>query len=114
MPHLIVEYSEQQARPEQLEAMLDALHSAAAASGLFDESHIRVRAIPISHFRNGGGRGHFIHAQCRIHSGRDEEQKGKLSAAVLEALKAQQWPAGSITVEVVEMDRASYAKYLSE
>ena len=111
MPHLIIEFSQQQAEPEQVEAMLDAVHAAAAATGLFDESHIRVRAIPLSYYRTAGAYSHFIHAQCRIHSGRDDAQKRDLSTAVLEALKAQQWAAKSITVEVVELDRATYAKY---
>ncbi len=93
--------------------MLDAVHAAAAATGLFDESHIRVRAIPVTYYRIAGRYAHFIHAQCRIHPGRDDAQKRVLSTALLKAMKAQQWPATSVTVEVVEMDRATYAKYTS-
>ncbi len=111
MPHLIIEYSQQQAEPEQVEEMLDAVLQAVQASGLFEASHIRVRAVPVSFYRTAGANAHFIHAQCRIHQGRNEEQRRSLSAAVLQALKAQQWAACSITVEVVEMERASYAKY---
>ena len=114
MPHIIIEYSQQQAEPEQVEAMLDAVHAAAADTGLFDPTHIRVRAIAVTFYRTAGRYAHFIHAQCRIHPGRDEEQKRKLSTAVLEALRAQQWSAKSVTVEVVEMDRATYAKHTSD
>jgi 5-carboxymethyl-2-hydroxymuconate isomerase len=64
--------------------------------------------------RCGGGKGHFIHAQLRIHTGRSVEQKRRLSDAVLATLQRQQWPAKDITVEVVEMARESYAKFSSE
>ena len=112
MPHLIIEFSQQQAEPEQVESLLDAVHAAAAATGLFEPSHIRVRAIPVAYYRTGGRYAHFIHAQCRIHAGRDGAQKRHLSEAVLEALKGQCWKARSITVEVVELDRDSYSKYI--
>jgi 5-carboxymethyl-2-hydroxymuconate isomerase len=62
MPHLIIEYSQQQAGPQQIERLLDAVHKAAVATGLFEESHIRVRALPFSDYRVGGRRAHFIHA----------------------------------------------------
>ena len=111
MPHFIIEYSAQQVEPEQVEQMLDAVERAAIDSGLFEPGHIRIRALPYTHYRNGGGYGHFIHAQLRIHAGRDEAQKHRLSGAVLHALKEQAWPAHTITVEVIDMDRNSYAKH---
>lgn len=111
MPHIIIEFSQGQADTERITALLDAVHKAAASTGLFDEDHIRVRAYPCEHFYMGGEKKHFIHVQLRIHSGRDEGQKQQLSRAVLQAIKAQQWSARSITVEVVDMDRATYAKY---
>lgn len=91
--------------------MLDALHQTLVASGLFEAGHIKLRAMPLTHYRLGGARQHFLHAQLRIHRGRSEEQKQKLSRRVLETLRGQQWPLQVITVEVVEMDRASYAKF---
>ena len=114
MPHLIIEFSQGQASGSQVEAMLDAVHNAAVASQLFDPSHIRVRAVPLAFYRVGGHADHFIHAQLRIHGGRSEAQRAQLSAAVLAELQAQHWPARSITVEVVEMERATYAKHTSE
>jgi 5-carboxymethyl-2-hydroxymuconate isomerase len=113
MPHLIIEFSQGQADEAQVEALLDAVHRAAAESGLFEASHIRVRALPLTLYRHGGGREHFIHAQCRLHAGRDEAQRRRLSGLVLQALQQQHWPARSITVEVVEMERATYAKYVN-
>lgn len=110
MPHIIIEFSAGQANDEGIERMLDSVHQAAVNSGLFDESHIRVRAMPLQYYRVAGSREPFIHAQLRIHTGRSDEQKSVLSRAVLESLKAQQWEAISITVEVVELHKPSYAK----
>lgn len=114
MPHLIIEYPQDVVAAEQAESMLDAVHRAAVATGLFDESHIRIRTVPLSHYRTGGRSEPFIHVQCRIHAGRDERQKRQLSEAVLVAIREQALPVKVITVEVVEMDRASYAKFVDQ
>lgn len=110
MPHLIIEFAEELADAEQVGQMLDAVHDAAYGTGLFEHSHIRTRAIPVRHYRTGGQPRPFMHAQLRIHSGRNAAQKRTLSESVLRALRDQSWPAQSITVEVVDMDLASYAK----
>ena len=110
MPHLIVEFSDGPSIANQVEPLLDAIHRAAAATGLFDESHIRVRAVPYTHYRVGGEREPFIHVQCRLHAGRSEAQKRQLSEAVLAAVRGPGWSVKVITVE--EMDRDSYAKYV--
>jgi len=114
MPHLRIEYPQDRIAPDQLEALVDAVHAGAVAAGLFDESHIRVRTLPFTHYRLGGKPAPFIHVQCRIHSGRTEEKKRQLSESVLAAVRGQSLPVKNITVEVVEMDRESYAKWVSE
>ncbi len=110
MPHLIIEYSETLATDMQVPALLDAVHNAARVSELFPESHIKTRVIPLKFYRVGSDGGSFIHAQLRIKSGRSDAQKRSLSNAVLGAIKGQRWPAEVVTVEVVDMDVASYAR----
>ncbi len=110
MPHLIIEYAQSLATDEQVPPLLDAVHEAALATGLFPESHIKTRAIPLQFCRTGSGSDPFIHAQLRIKEGRSDAQKKELSSAVLAAIKSQSWAATVITVEVVNMDSASYAK----
>jgi 5-carboxymethyl-2-hydroxymuconate isomerase len=111
MPHLIIEYPGDVVAAAQVEAMVDGVHQAAVATGLFAVSHIRVRALPLRHYRMGGKNDPFIHVQCRIHRGRSDAQKRQLSEALLAAVRAQGLPVKVITVEVVEMDKASYAKW---
>jgi len=111
MPHLIVEVAQDAATPAQIPPLVDAVHAAAQASGLFEASHIKTRAIPVASYRTGMDDRPYIHAQLRIKPGRNDDQKKTLSAAVLAAIRGQALAAGVITVEVVEMDGASYAKY---
>ena len=111
MPHLIIEYAQDLATRQQLNVMLDVVHEAAVETGLFDESHIRVRAIPVEHYRVAGKRDPFIHVQCRIHSGRTAEQKRLLSEVVLRAIGALDLAAKTLSVEVVDMDRSTYARH---
>ncbi len=114
MPHIIIEFSSDIASDSQIGVMLDAVHQAAVASGLFDASHVRVRAYPAHLYRVGGSIDPFLHAQVRIHPGRSTEQKKNLSNAILEAMRECQRTAHSITVEIIEMERASYARYVVE
>ncbi|MBD3671382.1 MAG: 5-carboxymethyl-2-hydroxymuconate Delta-isomerase [Gammaproteobacteria bacterium] len=110
MPHFVIEYSLELADDGQVETMLDTVYQAALETALFDAGHIRLRAVPLRHYRNGSG-GPFVHAQLRIKPGRSDAQKKGLSAAVLGALRDQGWAATVMTVEVVEMDAESYAKH---
>jgi 5-carboxymethyl-2-hydroxymuconate isomerase len=111
MPHLIIEVAHDAATPAQIPPLVDAVHAAARDSGLFQASHIKTRAIPVACYRTGSDDRPFIHAQLRVKPGRTAGQKKALTAAVLGAIRGQAPAAGVITVEVVEMDGASYAKY---
>lgn len=112
MPHLIIEYAQELADAGAVAMMLQAVHEAAVATKLFDPEHIRTRAVPVSFYRTGTQEGAFIHAQLRIHPGRDAGQKRMLSEAVLAAIRNLVWEKEFVlTVEVAEMDRDSYAKY---
>ncbi len=114
MPHLILEFSHELASDERLGSMMDAVHQAAFSTGLFEESHIKVRMIPIHYYLNAKSRDSFLHAQLRILSGRNPEQKKMLSEAVMASIKDQHWPVKRITVEVVDMDRDSYFRFTAE
>ena len=111
MPHIIVEYSEQSVNRTQIKAVLEAVHRSIADSGLFEESHIKTRAYPFRDFTNAGGSEPYIHIQARIKSGRDAENKKRLSEEILGGLRPLNIPASVVTVEIIDMDRDSYGKY---
>lgn len=56
---------------------------------------------------------YFIHVTMRILSGRNTEQKLILSKLVLESLATLTLKACSASVEVVDIDRASYSKVVT-
>ena len=111
MPHLIIEVAWDAATQEQLPRLVDAVHQTALACGMFEPSHVKTRAVTVSCYRTGTDDYPFIHAQLRIKPGRSSAQKQALSEAVLTALRQQEHDAGIVTVEVVEMDTGSYARY---
>lgn len=111
MPHCIVEHSV----TLDGDRILPLIFSGALQSGLFemDGSDIKVRSIAYQNYLTGGEKSDFVHVVLKILSGRTSEQKKMLSALVLEKLQSLQLHNCSITVEVVDMERASFAKYVS-
>lgn len=108
MPHCIVEHS------AGIDGMriVPLVFSGALASGLFavDGGDIKVRAIAFDHCLTGPRQADFVHVTLRILSGRAAEQKQALAHSVLARLDALELRDASLTVEVVDIDRASYAK----
>ncbi len=110
MPHLVIEYGQGLSPAVKAEALIEAVYQAALASALFQPDAIKVRATGFDHYRTGKDATPFIHVTARILSGRTEEQKRGLSAAILNKLQGLSLGPVSLTVEVVDMHRASYAK----
>ena len=111
MPHCIVEYS----AALDAKAILTAVFDGALQSELFEPggADIKVRAQPFQQHISGAKHRDFIHVQLRILSGRNLEQKQHLSQSVLNQLLKLDLNSCSHTVEVVDIDRASYAKKVS-
>lgn len=115
MPHLVIEYSENLASLDPM-ACLSAANAALVASGQFEEADIKSRAYRVTAFRVGAehaGRA-FVAARLSILSGRSLETRQDLSQRVLQALR-QHLPTATglstqVSVEVVEIDRSTYAK----
>lgn len=110
MPHCIVEYSkdlENLVTPKQI---LDAVYQANLRSGLFEDQDIKTRALAFEHYQAGALQQAFIHVTVKILSGRDLLQRNNLSHLVLEQLAQINLGPISITVEVIEIEKESYAK----
>ena len=110
MPHCVIEYSvETPTKP-----LMKTVYDSTLASGLFDPSgkDIKVRAMPYTYQQNGAGLAGFIHVTLKILSGRTTEQKRHLSTTVLTALHDLGFTNCSLTVEVIDIDRDSYAKLI--
>ncbi|MCO7223080.1 5-carboxymethyl-2-hydroxymuconate Delta-isomerase [Pleionea sp. CnH1-48] len=112
MPHCIIEHS----NTIKGEELMPLVYESTLKSELFDMSgkDIKVRVIPYDHYQVGNQVSDFIHITLKILSGRTEEQKLHLSQTVLEHVKLATLNPCSISVEVIDIDRASYSKITTE
>jgi 5-carboxymethyl-2-hydroxymuconate isomerase len=108
MPHCVIEHS---AKFDSY-LVMEKVFAGALQSKLFEEdgSDIKVRASVFEHFITGNSQADFIHVSLNILSGRSAAQKAQLSETVLQQLAALAIAPSSISVAVVDIDRASYRK----
>lgn len=108
MPHCVIEHSAK----FDSDMVMAKVFEGAFQSKLFeaDGSDIKVRAMVFEHFLTGNSQADFIHVSLNILSGRSAAQKAHLSETVLQQLAALALEPSSISVEVVDIDRASYRK----
>ena len=116
MPHCIIEHSSNL----DSNALIPLVFNASLESSLFEQdgSDIKVRVLPFTHYQTGvlqsaAAQADFIHVTMKILSGRNTEQKLMLSKLVLESLTTLSLKGCSTSVEVVDIDRASYSKVVS-
>jgi 5-carboxymethyl-2-hydroxymuconate isomerase len=110
MPHCVIEHS----ASIDGTTLVTLVHKGALTSNLFEAegSDIKVRALAFDTYQTGSVDINFIHVTLNILSGRNLEQKSMLSQLVLEQLKSLSLIGCSISVEVADIDRASYAKVI--
>jgi len=110
MPHCVIEYSEGLEVFTEPVHLINAVFQGALSSGLFTEPDIKTRAVSYKHYQTGAEQKEFVHVTLKILSGRTIEQRHNLSEMVLKELQALELHAVSLTAEVCEMEKASYAK----
>jgi 5-carboxymethyl-2-hydroxymuconate isomerase len=108
MPHCVIEHS----AVFESAVVMEKVFAGAFQSQLFEEdgSDIKVRARVFEHFRTGNTKADFIHVSLNILSGRSAAQKAHLAETVLQQLAVLALAPSSISVEVIDIDRASYRK----
>lgn len=115
MPHLTLEYTDNLTATLAAD-VLPRLNRVLLASGLFAEADIKSRALCLDRWCVGveAAPRAFAHARLAILAGRPAEARRALSAGLLAALGAAcVAPPGAelqLSVEVVDIDAASYAK----
>lgn len=117
MPHLRIEYSENMVGRFDGDSLAQAAADALLSSGVFNPpDSIKVRLIPVRHFRVGSGADHgFVHAELAMLSGRDKPTKQRLTEALVLVMSSCIGPGGQIvqiTADAHDMDREVYAKRL--
>ncbi len=111
MPHFIVEY----ASPLAIKLRCRSCNKP-SGKGLRPVDYLpartSIRLLPYQCYQVGTESTDFIHVTARILTGRSAEQRQQLAAMLLAALVELALSDVSLTVEVVEIERQSYAKQL--
>ena len=114
MPHCIIEYTKELETRININELMNAAFESVASSGLFNNTAIKARAIAIDQYKSGLERNDYIHITVRILSGRTAEQKKYLSETVMNGVKPFIGNTKSTTIEIVDMDKDSYAKHIDD
>lgn len=108
MPHCIIEYSKDiEIEPARL---MSVVFKSTLKSTLFKEHHIKTRTLAFENYQKGACKENFIHVCAKILMGRTLQQRSMLSQSILDGLVSLDLQSVTITVEVIEMEKASYAK----
>ena len=118
MPHLVIELTENTRLNCSQEELLDEANAALLASGQFQEADIKSRCIMLSTYRQGvdAAERAFVHARLSILDGRDTAVRQALGQAVCDVIAdavrtgVDGGQSVQVSVEVCEMQRATFAK----
>ncbi|WP_454738158.1 5-carboxymethyl-2-hydroxymuconate Delta-isomerase [Cupriavidus necator] len=118
MPHLVIELTENTRLNCSPDELLDEANAALLASGQFQEADIKSRCITLQTYRQGvdAVERAFVHARLSILDGRDTAVRQALAQSVCDVIaEAVRTGADSglnvqVSVEVCEMERATFAK----
>ena len=116
MPHLVIETTANLGTYPKAQVLKELATSLTAHPQIPGEADLKIRFVDVTDFEMGTApelRG-FVHAELRLMTGRTPEAKTELAGRVLEVLqRLTPRPAGmsvQLSVEVRDMDRATYAK----
>jgi 5-carboxymethyl-2-hydroxymuconate isomerase len=117
MPHIIAEYSANLEPALDPQALVDALHEVAAASGVAELAGIRTRATRREFFRvaDDNPANGFVHIVARLRIGRPQEQLKALGEALLAATerclaRAFKSHPIAVTVEIHEITQMTFRR----
>lgn len=111
MPNFIIEYSESLNAQIDEDTLMDKVFEGAKNSGHFPPEAIKIRTEPRKSYRLHDKYKDFLHIHAHILSGRTDEQKTEISTAVIDCLKDLGVSSVFVSVEIVDIHRASFVDY---
>ena len=111
MPHLVIEYSANVADVADIGGLVDAVHSAALATGVAAPDALRTRAALREHYAIGDRHpdNMFVALTARLGAGRSDDDKAQFVRALMDALTdylGEATAAMMLSVEYQEIDPA--------
>lgn len=88
MAHIVIEYSANLGERIDFPGFLEAVHTAALATGVFPIGGVRTRAYAAEHYRIADGHpdNAFVHTMLRVGHGRDVETRKRACEAIFAAI----------------------------
>jgi 5-carboxymethyl-2-hydroxymuconate isomerase len=111
MPNFVIEYGESLTQQISPDILMDKVFEGAKACGHFPPEAIKIRIEPRAKFRLHDKFKDFLHVSAHILSGRTDEQKSEISEAVLATLKTLGLSSVFVSVEIVDIHRASFVDF---
>ncbi len=108
MPHFVIDCSDSILNVHNEQTINEHIHQVASASGLFEESDIKVRVNAFSQYLVGNKKVDFIHVFANIMEGRTTEQKAALSNSVVRQLSEMFPNVANIAMNVRDFEKATY------
>lgn len=115
MPHLIIEYSANVRPAAEFAEITQIAHNIMIQSGLFSVPDIKTRSYVVDDYLIGekGSQGSFVHVTVYLLEGRTTLQKQSLSEALRDALKVPLKNVDQLSIDIQEMTKDTYRKYVS-
>jgi 5-carboxymethyl-2-hydroxymuconate isomerase len=114
MPHIVVEYSANLEEDLDIRGLVEKVHEAALASGVFEIGAVRTRAERRDVYRiaDGDTDNGFIHVDLRIAPGRDAATRKRVAQSVLDVVAEATRPVFArsglgLSAEVHEIDNSA-------
>ncbi|MGM4896323.1 5-carboxymethyl-2-hydroxymuconate Delta-isomerase [Tardiphaga sp. 839_C3_N1_4] len=115
MPHLVIEHStDGHGGLFDATSLMQALHDAAAATGVMQARDVKVRAMAYVDYLLARERDGFCHVTVFMLEGRTPEQKVAVSEALRAAMARLLPQTKSLSVDIRDMDPVAYKKRLNE
>jgi len=120
LPHCIIEYSKELEKIVDPSVLVESVYQGALKTNFFEETDIKTRAIAFEHHQIGSLKMNFIHVTLKILAGRSTEKRVDLSNSILTELRVLPELKGiglsdiSLTIEVCEIEKITYAKSVIE
>jgi 5-carboxymethyl-2-hydroxymuconate isomerase len=112
MPHFIIEQGRVLDNQADIDAALRIVADCGASDSTINPHDVKVRMVLVDHFLALDGCESFLHVTVKLLAGRTPEQKIGLSVRLREVLQTHFDHAGSISVDIHDMDPICYRKHL--
>ena len=110
MPHLLLEYSHNLSSRIQDTNLLVQLHDIVESSGIFSKSSLKSRGRSYDEVHITGNNESFLHITLMMLEGRNVETRNALAESLFKITKASIPYTDQISVDIREMDAATYQK----